>query len=206
MNRGPTTRRVIAIIQARLGSTRLPGKMLMKINGTPIVEWVCNRVRRAQGLDAAVAAIPVNAIDDELEAYLHAISMPVYWGSEADVVGRFHRAAQLHEATHVVRVCADNPFIDPHAIDALIDAYFENPCDYAYNHIPRNNLWPDGLGAEIVSADLLETIHEQAQVQSEREHIFNYIWNRADQFKIKTFDPADESLRRPTVKLDVDTP
>ena len=152
MNNDPKSRRVIAIIQARLGSTRLPGKMLMELNGSPIVEWVCNRVRRAQGLDAAVAAIPEGSLDDPTRGYLHTISMAVYRGSEDDVVGRF-RAAQLHEATHIVRVCADNPFIDPHAIDALIDVYF-NPCDYAYNHIPRNNLWPDGLGAEIVSMEL----------------------------------------------------
>ena len=80
-----------------------------------------------------------------------------------------------------------------------------NPCDYAYNHIPRNNQYPDGLGAEIVSYQTLKMIYENAKLDSQKEHIFNFIRDNEKDFEIKTFDPMEEELKRPDIKLDVDT-
>jgi spore coat polysaccharide biosynthesis protein SpsF len=197
--------RVVAVIQARMGASRLPNKMMLHLKGYPIVEWIYKRISRVKKLDGIIFAIPDSSLDNVLATYLKQLGAKTYRGSEKDVLDRFYGAAQESQATHVVRICADNPFICPEVIDDLIHFYFDNPCDYAYNHIPRGNLYPDGLGAEIVQMDLLKTIWRVAQTASQREHAFNYIWDHQEQFKIKTFDPIDPRLERPELKLDIDT-
>lgn len=198
-------RRVIAVIQARMGSTRLPRKMLMALGEWPLAEWVATRVGRATRLDSLIAAIPSAARDDALADLFKRLGVRVHRGSEEDVLGRCREAAELEGATHVVRVCADNPFVSPSALDALIAFFFRVRCDYAYNHVPRGNRWPDGLGAEIVRFDTLALLDEQAREPSQREHMFNYIWDEADRFVIRTFDPEDPALHHPELRLDVDT-
>jgi spore coat polysaccharide biosynthesis protein SpsF len=198
-------RRIVAVVQARMGSSRLPNKMMLHLHGYPVVEWIFRRVGAARLVDSCVFAIPDTARDDVLQLYLEGIGAKVFRGSEHDVVGRFHQAALLHGATHVVRVCADNPLICPQEIDNLISCYFDKECDYVYNHIPRNNRYPDGLGAEMVSANLLELIQREASSQAQREHVFNYLWDNSERFSIGTFDPLDQALARPELKLDLDT-
>ncbi|MDE7371771.1 MAG: glycosyl transferase family 2, partial [Desulfovibrio sp.] len=83
--------------------------------------------------------------------------------------------------------------------------YRKGGCDYAYNHIPRGNLWPDGLGAEILSRELLDELDSRAKLESQREHCLNYIWDNAENYRIATFDPEEPWLRRPELKLDVDS-
>ena len=150
-------------------------------------------------------AIPDTRHDKVLASYLQGIGANVFMGSEEDVLDRFYRAAEQYRATHIVRICADNPVVCPDEIDNLINYYLQNSCDYAYNHIPRNNCYPDGLGAEIVSSALLRQLHEKVGRASQREHIFNYIWDNPDRFTIRTFDPLNNRLRHPEVKLDIDT-
>ena len=197
--------RIIAVIQARMGASRLPNKMMLHLKGYPIVEWVYKRISRVTKLDDIIFAIPDTSLDDVLAIYLKQLEVKTYRGSEKDVLGRFYEAAQECQATHVVRICADNPLLCPEVIDDLIHFYFDNPCDYAYNHIPRGNMYPDGLGAEMVSMDILKTIWRESQSPFQREHAFNYIWEHQEQFQIKTFDPADSRLARPELKLDIDT-
>lgn len=201
-----TGRRLIAgIIQARTGSTRLPNKALLHLHGHPIVGWVFHRVSRARLLDRVVVAIPDVAGDDALALTLRQMGADIHRGSEADVVGRFLGAAEVARATHVVRICADNPLVDGGEIDRLVEQYFLRPCDYAYNHIPRGNRYPDGLGAEIISRELLERIEREATLPSHREHLLNYVWDQAERFSIRTFDPPDLELHAPELKLDIDT-
>lgn len=196
---------VVGIVQSRMGASRLPNKMLLHLHGYPIVEWVYRRALSSEMIDKLVFAVPDTGKDDVLATYLKSLGVNVYRGSEADVVSRFYNAAKEYSAEYVVRICADNPLICGKEIDTLINFYFTEKCDYAYNHIPRGNRYPDGLGAEIVSFDVLETIHCRAEGQSQREHVFNYIWDNPDKFLIKTFDPQDESLAFPHIKLDIDT-
>jgi len=198
-------RKVVALAQARMGSCRLPNKMMLHLHGYPVVEWIFRRLSRSLLLDAIIFVIPDSPVDDVLALYLEQVGATVFRGSEDDVLARFYLAAQKFEATHLVRVCCDNPLVSPREIDHLISFYVQNPCDYAYNHIPSGNLYPDGLGAEIVSFDMLETIHMEAKLPSQREHIFNYIWDNRERFTVKTFDPGDPILARPDVKLDLDT-
>ena len=195
----------VAIVQARMGSKRLPNKMLYDLNGQSIIEWVINRSMRSRSLDDIVVAIPNTEENDVLNRKILETGTKVFRGDESDVLSRFYFAAEEIKATHVVRVCADNPLIDGKEIDNLINYYFDNICDYAYNHIPKNNNYPDGLGAEIVSFQTLRNLHHKAKLQKYREHIFNYIWDRPNQFKIKTFDPPRSKLKQPEIRLDLDT-
>lgn len=196
---------IIAIVQARMGSSRLANKMMLHLRGYPIIEWVFRRAGRARKVNSLVFAIPDTSLDKILASYLQGIRANVFMGSEDDVLDRFYRAAEQNRATHIVRICADNPVVCPDEIDNLINYYFQNSCDYAYNHIPRNNCYPDGLGAEIVSLAVLRQLHEKAGRASQREHIFNFIWDNQDLFDIQTFDPLNKRIRYPEVKLDIDT-
>ncbi len=200
---------IVALIQARMGSKRLPCKMMLCLKGLPVIDWVARRVGRAKLLDALVVATTEKPEDDALADHLESQGVNVFRGSEDDVLGRFAQAGRKHEATHIVRICADNPIIWGEEIDNLIRFYFDKQqigCDYAYNHIPRHNLYPDGLGAEMISFPLLESLNAKAVKPEHREHCLSYIWDNPTAYKILTFDPPDPRLHRPDVKLDLDTP
>jgi spore coat polysaccharide biosynthesis protein SpsF len=197
---------VIAVVQARMDASRLPNKMMLWLKGMPVVEWVYRRVKMSGLVDRVVFALPDTGSNDVLEDFLAGIGASVFRGSETDVLGRFYHAARAHEADAVVRVCADNPFVCGSEIDRLIEFFREGGYDYAYNHIPRNNRYPDGLGAEIVHLPLLRRLEETAVEASHREHIFNYIWDNRGDFRIGTCDPLDEEIAYPHLKLDLDTP
>lgn len=197
---------IIAIVQARMDALRLPNKMMLWLKGMPVIEWVYRRVSISQMVDRVVFALPDTKSNDVLEGFLLSLGANVFRGSENDVLGRFYRTACSYRAETVLRVCADNPFICASEIDRLIFFFEENDCDYAYNHIPRNNRYPDGLGAEIVHFSLLQSLEREAVKVSHREHIFNYIWDNQDGFRIATCDPLDEAIAYPHLKLDLDTP
>lgn len=197
---------IVAVIQARLGSSRLPLKSLLTLNQSPIIDWVRERVGAARLVNRVIVAIPDAPLDAALAAHLRARGFEYMTGSETDVLGRFAKVARASDADLVLRVCADNPLIWGEALDRLIEFHKAGKFDYSYNHIPRNNLWPDGLGAEIVSRDLLDEMERKAREPSQREHCLNYIWDNADQFKIGTFDPEEDWLKRPDLKLDIDSP
>ena len=196
---------IVAIVQARMGASRLPGKMMLSLHCMPIVKWVYQRTQKAKSVCATVFAIPDGKDNDSLNEYLTQIGARVFRGSEDDLVERFYMAAKDVNATHVVRVCADNPFISGTEVDRLIQFYLESKCDYAYNHIPKNNRYPNGIGAEIVSFKVLQKINAEAKDPDHREHVFNFIWAHPEQFKIITFEPGDKRLACPDIKLDIDT-
>ncbi len=184
--------KVVAIVQSRLGSTRLPFKAFLNLHGKPLIDWTLERLAMATRLDGIVVAVPDTEMDALLQKHVEAGGVRCVAGSEDDVLARFVLAAQKANAGKIVRVCAD--------------FYGKNSCDYAYNHIPRNNLWPDGLGAEMISRDLLDEMDKKAREKSQREHCLNYIWDNSNDYRIATFDPAEDWLKRPDLKLDVDRP
>ena len=200
-------KRIVAVVQARMWSSRLPGKMMLSLHGHPIIEWVVRRVALARSLDDVVVAIPDTRNDDILSQFItENLNVKVYRGSEQDVLNRLLGAAKFAQASHVVRVCADNPLVSGEVIDDLVQVFAEHPWDYAYNQGDggRTNAYPDGLGAEIVPFTLLEWLGQHAIDARHREHCLTYIVDNPDQFTIKTFDPPDQRIARPWLKLDID--
>ena len=197
--------KMVGVIQARIGSTRLANKMLLHLNGYAVVQWVILRASKAKLLDRLVVASPDGLPDDPLVEYLERLEVEIIRGSEQDVLGRFITAARATEAENIVRICADNPLISWEAIDLLIREHYDSGADYTYNHLPRRNLWPDGLGAEACTRQTLAEIYENATAPDHREHAFNYLWDHKDQFNIHTFEPPHPSWHRPELKLDIDT-
>ena len=195
--------KVVAIIQARMGATRLPNKMMLHLHGYPICEWVFRRVSSAKHIDNVVFALPDTSQDDLLEKFLNSIGANTIRGSEADLISRFIKAAQKTSAEYIVRICADNPLICASEIDRLVEFYNNEVCDYAYNHIHKDNHYPDGLGAEICAIKLLEEINKKATKTEQREHLFNYILDNETSYSIRTFNPPEE-IAYPELKLDVD--
>ena len=196
--------KTVAIIQARMGSSRLPNKMLLYLHGYPICEWVYKRVKMSKKVDQIIFALPDTEDNHVLAWYLESIGADVFRGSENNLVDRYYRAAKINSADEIIRICADNPLICASEIDRLIDCYRKDKCDYVYNHIPKGNKYPDGLGAEICSIGLLKIINKKAKIKRHREHLFNYIWDHSSEYSIKTFDPLEE-ISYPELKFDIDT-
>ncbi len=196
-------RNIVGIVQARLGSKRLANKMLLHFNGYPVIEWVYKRLLKSKLLDAILFAIPESPDNNILEYYLKNLGAEVHRGSENDLVDRYYNAAIECKAEHIVRICADNPLVTATEIDYLIYKYKYYNCDYAYNHIPLKNNWPDGLGGEICHIDLLKEIYKKTKIKEHREHIFNYIWDNSNYYNIKTFN-APQMLGHPNLKFDID--
>lgn len=198
--------KTVALVQARMGSTRFPGKMLAQLGGHPLLEWVLHRVRRARMIDAVVLATTTLSRDDELVALAQKFGVQIFRGSETDVLGRFAAAASQYGADIVVRVCADNPFIDPDEIDRLVSHFKNNACDYACNHQDRlGNRYADGFGAEILSSLLLQQVAQTATDARHHEHATLYLWDHAHEFCLSAV-PAPHELAYPELRFDVDQP
>jgi spore coat polysaccharide biosynthesis protein SpsF len=180
--------------------------MLKKLGSEFIIDRVISRTQQATSLAKIILAIPNSKENDALQERAMQLGVKVYRGDETDVLGRFCNALSNIEADAVVRVCADNPFIAPEEIERLISFFQQNSSlDYAFNHIPKlDNQYPDGLGAEIINADLLFWLNGNATTSEAREHVTRYLWDNNSDYKIGSFK-APASICYPEVKLDVDT-
>jgi len=180
--------------------------MLKDLCGFPVITWVIERCKRAKTLTGLVIATTINRVDDDLVSLAQELGVQVFRGSEEDVLWRFIEASRKSNADLVVRICADNPLVAPEEIDRLVNFYRQHQPDYAFNHTPRwGNSYPDGLGAEILSADLLEKIALLGQEKKYREHVTSYLWDHAVSYDMRTF-PCPEPYNNPEMKLDIDTP
>ena len=165
--------KVVAIIQARMNSTRLPRKVLADVQGRPLLWHVVARTRRAKHVDEVVVATSDRPADDELAAYCTAEGVACFRGSENDVLDRYYRAAQAHGATAVVRITGDCPLIDPAVIDRVIETFLDQGVDYTSNCLRPT--FPEGLDFEIWSVTTLETVWREATKPSDREHVAPYL-------------------------------
>lgn len=198
--------RTVVIVQARMGSTRFPGKMLARLGDCSVLEWVIRRVLRAGMVDEVVLATSDLARDNALAEIAMRCGASVFRGGEDDVLGRFLGAAQFTKADNVVRVCADNPFIDPREVDRLVAYFSQYSCDYACNHQDRlGSGYADGFGAEIFSVKILEQIAERAMERQHREHVTLFLWDHSEGYELRAV-PAPVELTFPRVRCDVDTP
>jgi spore coat polysaccharide biosynthesis protein SpsF len=181
--------KIVAIVQARMGSTRLPGKVLKDIGGETMLARVIGRLRRASLINEVLVATTDTAADDAVVAECRKCSIPVSRGDEKDVLDRYFRAAQLSKAEIVVRVTSDCPLIDPEITGKTIAAFLESRPDYASNVMQRT--YPRGLDTEVMSIAALERAWRQAHKPYEREHVTPYIYEHPGEFKLLSV-PGDE--------------
>lgn len=170
---------VVAIIQARMGSSRLPGKSLAEIEGMPMLWHVVQRVKRATLVDRVVVATSTAPADDAIERMCRENGVACHRGSENDVLDRFYHAARAEKAAQVVRITADCPLIDPEVIDRVVRRFQRGDLDYASNAMVRT--YPDGLDTEVFSFSALERAWHEASKTSEREHVTPYL--RSEKFR-----------------------
>jgi len=198
--------RVAVVVQARVGSSRFPSKMLAPLAGRPLVDWVLGRVGRSARAGVRVLATTADPADDALADRALAAGFAAVRGSAEDVLGRYVAAIDAHPCDLVVRVCADNPFVAPEEIDRLVDAFDPARHDYACNHQSRlGSGYADGFGAEILAASTLRDVAARATDRAHREHVTSYVWDHASRYRILAL-PAPAGLDHPEVRLDVDTP
>lgn len=189
-----------------MGSSRFPGKMLAPLGGRPLLAWVLERLKQSRRLDALVLATTDLPRDAALVALARSVGVATFTGSESDVLGRFSQAARQFEADTVVRVCADNPFIDGAVVDALVDFYAASDCDYACNHLDRlGSRYADGFGAEILSAALLHRLASICTEARHREHVTVAVWDEGAPWR-KAAPSAPAALAHPALRFDVDEP
>jgi spore coat polysaccharide biosynthesis protein SpsF (cytidylyltransferase family) len=194
-----------AIIQARMGSTRLPGKVLADISGKTLLEHVIQRVSASKLIKQTILATTTNEKDKALIEFARARGLKYYAGSENDVLDRFYQAAKKYNVTTIVRITPDDPFKDPEVIDKLITHYLEKQgaVDYVSNTIKPT--YPEGLDAEVFSFKALEKAWREAKKPSEREHVTPYIWNHPELFKLVNVEnDTDLSGLRWTVDTEAD--
>lgn len=191
------------IVQARTGSTRLPGKVLKELCGKPILWHLWNRLCRAKKVDDIIIATTTLPEDDSIQTFCEVYDIPFYRGSSDDVLSRYYEAAKKHNAGTIIRVTADCPVIDPTVIDHLIYFYLAEKADYMSNGMVRT--FPRGLDAEIFSFQILERTFNEAKLEYEREHVTPYIYNHPEMFSLKSFlNTEDLSFHRWTVDTEED--
>ncbi|BDD92217.1 spore coat protein [Pandoraea sp. NE5] len=192
---------IIALLQARCSSSRLPGKVLKPLLGQPMILRQIERLRRVRRIDELVVVTSEESSDDELAGVCHNAGVPVFRGSLNDVLDRFYRAIESKTVDHVVRLTADCPLTDPATVDAVIDLYLKGGFDYASNTLPPT--YPDGLDAEIFQAEVLRTIWREASQPSEREHVTSFIYKHPERFRLGNLT-NDRDLS--SLRWTVDTP
>jgi len=173
---------ILAILQARMSSTRLPGKVLMPLAGAPMIVRQIERVARARRIDKLVVATSLNPGDDAIEKAVRREGIAVHRGSLDDVLARFIGALDEHgPADHVVRLTADCPLADPFVIDETIETLLETGADYASN-TPPHRTFPKGLDVEVMTADTLRRAAATATTPEEREPVTWGIWTKPDRY------------------------
>ena len=196
---------VVAIIQARMGSSRLPGKVLKDIGGVPMLARVVVRARRARSLGRVVVATTTDPGDDLLAAYCRKQGFPVFRGDPYDVLDRYYQAATRFDAEIIVRLTADCPVIDPREIDRTVSAFLDAKVDFAANRLPPpwHRTTPIGMDTEVVTFRALARAWREAEAKYEREHVMPYFYEEAGRFNILLVD-HDPDLG--DLRLTVDTP
>lgn len=196
---------IVAIVQARMGSSRLPGKILLPLCGKPMLWHVIQRLKACTFLDRIVIATSVEKQDDCLYDFCRVNDFDVYRGSENDVLDRYYQAARVFQADEIVRITADCPLIDPEVTASVIKVYQANlrECDGASNVIRRT--YPRGLDTEVISFSALQRAWKQAQEPMFREHVTLYLYRHPETFRMRSVESErDISYLRWTVDEEKD--
>ncbi|MFN5183937.1 MAG: cytidylyltransferase domain-containing protein [Bacteroidota bacterium] len=167
----------LLIVQARMGSSRLPGKVLMKINGITILEHLFKRLKYSRSIDKIVVATTFNFEDNEIELLCKSIGVDCYRGSDWDVLDRFFQTAKKFNPLNIIRVTSDCPLNHFSVVDFSVDQFLSSSLDYFSNSNNEPDYLEDGFDVEVFSFKALETAWQEANLMSEREHVTPYIKN-----------------------------
>ena len=190
------------IAQARMGSTRLPGKVMKELAGRTVLEHVIERCRRIRGIQEVVCATAQIPDCDVIEELCVRRGYACFRGSEEDVLARYYHAARKFGADFIIRVTCDNPLISPQAAEMVLQALLENGGVYACNDMPPS--WPYGLNVEAFSFEVLERMHKAANLPDEREHVTPWIRKRAQELGYVNVPCPVGNFA--TLRLTLDTP
>jgi len=183
--------KVIAIVQARMGSTRLPGKSLIVIEGRPLLEHIVNRVSYSKTIDEIIIATTTEPEDKPIVRLAEKLHVATYTGSSEDVLDRFYQAANLFGGKVIVRITADDPFKDPKVIDEIVNYYFsQSELDYVSNTIEPS--YPIGIDVEVFSYRALERAWKESDSVIFREHVTPYIWRNPSLFKVANYKYSEQ--------------
>ena len=172
-----------AIIQARCGSTRFPGKVFADIDGHSLLWHVVNRLKYAKTIDGIIVATTVNPEDDLIEEWCEENRIRLFRGSSEDVLNRYYSASQMFPSDVIVRITADDPFKEPSVIDKVVKELIDSGCDLVTNNFPPS--FPEGLDCEAFSSSVLETMEREADDSFEREHVTQFIYRHPERFAIR---------------------
>ncbi len=193
---------IFVIVQARIGSTRLPGKIFKDIAGKPMLWHVISRLKCSQRINDIIIAIPDSAPNDEIEDFVKGLGIKCFRGNEEDVLSRYYGAAAEYKGKIIVRVTSDCPLIDPRIMDSVIEIQIRDQMDYTSKG--PNGSFSRGLDSEVFNFEVLERAYKEANQAYEREHVTPYIYQHPELFKVNIIQAVGR-LRRPDLRLTVDT-
>lgn len=179
---------IVGILQARMSSARLPGKIMLEASGRSMLEHMLSRVADSKTLDKIVVATTTKEIDNKIEDLSKKLNFQCVRGSEDDVLSRYELASQKSGADIIVRLCSDSPLLDSDTVDKVVNAYLRGNYDYVNNLVPTPRTYPDGMSVEVFSSELLRDAHLNAKRPSEREHVTFYMWKQPEKYRIHRVD------------------
>lgn len=183
--------KIVAIIQARMSSTRLPGKVLESVSGRPLLWYTVERVRLCSEVEDVVVATSDREADDPIESFCGENGVECFRGDHDDVLKRFVEASKKYDADIIVRITGDCPLVDPGVIGEVIKRFKSDECDYSSNVFERT--YPHGLDVEVFSREALERSDSETKDAAEREHVTRYIRNNPELFRTASIT-NDEDL------------
>lgn len=195
--------RIVATIEARMTSSRLPGKVLMEAAGKPMLHHMIERLGRAPSLDGIVVATTLNATDDPVADLAERLGVGCFRGSEDDVLARVLGAAQAHDIDVIVEMTGDCPLIDPALVEACIQRYLAAGVDYVSNILQRT--YPVGMDTQVFATDVLADVATRTDDADDHEHVSLYIYRHPEIYSLENV-PAPPELTRPDLGLTLDTP
>jgi spore coat polysaccharide biosynthesis protein SpsF len=201
-----TAVKTIAIVEARMTSRRLPGKVLKPFLGRPALSVLVRRLARARSLHGVVIATTVNATDDPIVELARAEDVGVHRGSEEDVLGRVLGAARESGADVIVEITGDCPFLDPAIVDRCAEHYLRGSYDFVANTVPESDdAYPTGMDVRVFSTALLARLDARTRAPRDREHVSLHFWEHPGEYRLG-FVPAPSDLRWPGLCLVLDEP
>ena len=196
--------KIISTIEARMTSSRLPGKVVKEIMGRPALELLIERLRSVKEIQEIVVATTINKTDDVIEELCRRLKVKCFRGSENDVLGRVCGAVQSVSGDIIIEITGDCPLVDPDIIRTCLKLYLEGQCDYLSNGSLKRT-FPDGLDVQVFSAKALEEINRLSSDPVDREHVTHYFYTHPEQFRLKNYEANDE-LCWPELAITLDTP